>query len=112
AIVDRFGVGHRTDGSESASGCGARAGLNGFSMLKAGLAQMDVHVDESRRDDEAGGVEHLGVLRRKIRPDGGDAAFGNGEVGYGIVAGSRIDNTAVFDQQRLHARVPPSTRSS
>ena len=58
-VVHRHRVRHAADGGEASGRRGARAGFDGLGMLDARLAQMHVHVDEARRDDQAGGVEYL-----------------------------------------------------
>ena len=65
AVVHRLGVGHAADGGEAAGRRGARAGLDGFGVLEARLAQVHVHVDEAGRHDQAGGIEHLRLRRRR-----------------------------------------------
>src|SRR5438876_431510 len=47
----------------------ARAGRNGFDLLAAGLAQMAMHVDESRGDDQPRTVDCLEPVatRRLVR---------------------------------------------
>jgi len=61
-VVHRLRVWHAADGSEAASCCGARAGLDAFRGFLAGLAEMRVKVDEAGSHDQAGGVEDFGGL--------------------------------------------------
>jgi hypothetical protein len=96
-VVDGDCVWHAADGSESAGGGGAGAGLDGFGVLDAGLAEVDVHVDETGGDDEAGGVEDAGADGVEIGADLGDAAVLDGHVGDGVEAGGRVDDAAVLD---------------
>ncbi len=56
-IDDRGGVGHGADGSESARGRGRRAGSNRLFVRLAGLAQVNVQIDETGRDDQSAGIE-------------------------------------------------------
>ena len=49
-VGDGLRVRHRADRGEAARGRGARARRDRLDVLAAGLAQMAVHVDESRRD--------------------------------------------------------------
>ena len=58
-VRDRIGVRHRADRGESAGRRGARARGDRLDILAARLAQMAVHVDEARRHDESGAVDHL-----------------------------------------------------
>ena len=48
--------------------------LDGFGVFEAGLAQVDVHVDEAGRDDQPGGVELFGAGGVELFADGGDVA--------------------------------------
>src|SRR5690606_10230459 len=76
-VVDRrVGVRHGADGGEPTGGSGTRARRDRLLVLAAWLAQVDVDVDEPRRDDEAGDVDHLGpVGRRDVAPHTDDCAL-------------------------------------
>ena len=80
-VVHRQRIRHAANGRESAGRRGARAGLDGFGVLDTGLAQMHVHVDEARRDDEAGGVEHFRARSRQILAHACNAAIFDANVG-------------------------------
>ena len=81
-VVHRQRVGHAADGGEAAGGRGARAGLDGFGVLEARLAQVHVHVDEAGSYDQAGGIEDLRAARGfEIGADGGDDAVANENIG-------------------------------
>ena len=70
---------------------------------------MHVHVDQSGRDGEAGGVEHFGAVGRLQlagRGDLGDAAVLKENVLEGVDAGRRIDQMAAANHQGRHARPP------
>ena len=58
AVDGRIGVGHAGDGGEPAGHGRGRAGLDRLVVLEARLAEMDVHVDQPRRDDLARGIDH------------------------------------------------------
>ena len=78
-------------------------------MGLAGLAQMDVHIDEARGDGEAGGIEDLGSVGGFELAGGGDlgdAALLEQNVLEGIDAGGRIDEVAAANDQCRHARPP------
>ena len=66
-VVHRQRVGHAADGGEAARRRRARAGLDGFGMLDARLAQMHVHVDEARAPRPARWHRTPRRLRVKIR---------------------------------------------
>ncbi len=53
-VSDGVGVGHRSDGGESAVSCGPGTRGDGLLVLATGLAQMHVQVDESGNDDLLG----------------------------------------------------------
>ena len=55
------GVGHRADGGESAGSGGGGAGGDGFLVALAGLAQVNVNIDQTRSDDEAFRVDDVGA---------------------------------------------------
>ena len=64
-VVDhRLGVGQRHHGGDAAGHRRGRAGLHRFLVLGAGLAQLDPHVDEARREAGAGAIDDLGERRR------------------------------------------------
>ena len=65
-VVHRLGVGHGADGCEPAGRRRARAALDGFGVLEARLAQVDMHVDEAGGHYQAGGIEDFA---RRARPD-------------------------------------------
>ncbi len=58
AVEGRLGVGHAGHRRDAAGQRRRRAGGDGLVLLAARLAQVDVHVDQARADDLAGGVDH------------------------------------------------------
>ena len=67
-------------------------------MELARLAQVNVQINESRRDDESPRVEcFIGALQ--VRADFGDAALAQQHVGDGIHVRCRINDAAVFNEQ-------------
>ena len=52
-------------------------------MLVAGLAEMDLAVDDAGQDVQALGLEHLRRLGVGERADGGDAAGAHADIGRG-----------------------------
>ena len=85
-LVDGVGVGvrHLEEGRDPAHGGAGRAGRQVFLVLEAGLAEVDLGVDDAGQDGEAGGVE---TLRRGGRTQG---AQGRDSPGcHPDVAGSR-----------------------
>jgi hypothetical protein len=53
AVRGRIRIRHGQDAGEAAGRRGARAGGDGFLLRAARFAQVDVHVDQAGRDDEA-----------------------------------------------------------
>jgi hypothetical protein len=58
-VVHRRRIRHRTNRRESTRGRGARPALDGFRVLESRLAQVHMHVDETRRDDQSRRVKLL-----------------------------------------------------
>ena len=113
-VVDRSGVGHGGHRGEPARGGRGRAGGDGLLVALAGLAQVDVHIDETGCNGEAGGVEDLNIgsgravgrLQLAGRGDLGDAAVLEQNVFGTVDAGCRIDKMAISNHQCRHARPP------
>ena len=59
SIVDWFGVWHADNGGKAASCCRTGAAFNGFFIFLAGFSQMNVHINETRRDPFAGCIDNL-----------------------------------------------------
>ena len=103
-VVHRVGVRHAADGSESAGGGRVDAGLDGFGMFEAGLAQVHVHVDEPRCHDEPGRVDRRNLsaqlrLRGDVLVDRDDLAVADQDVRDALRALHRVDDQAAGDQQ-------------
>ena len=96
-VIHRMGIGHAADGGEAAASGGARAGFDGLGHFLAGLAQVAVQVNESRRDDHAGGVENFCVGRGEIRADLGDASGVEEDILRGVGFARGIEDAAIFD---------------
>jgi hypothetical protein len=61
---------------------------------------VSVDVDETGRDQLAGGIDHFpGGRRADVGPDRGDFAGADRYVGYAVDALGRIDNATAFDDQ-------------
>ena len=108
-VVDGLRVGHRAHGGEATGRGRARTGRDGLLVLVAGLAQVDVHVDESRTDDFARRVDDLPALgRRELRPDARDRAALDEDVGDRVDLVGGIDDTPVADQEAHAFSLPRS----
>src|SRR5439155_11466166 len=109
-VVDGLRVRHAADGGEAAGRRGAGAGLHGLLVLVAGLAEVDVNVDQAGTHDLAGRVEDLGAL-----PGGPldvpaglrDQPVLHQHVLDGVDAVRRIDHATVPDEE-LHSPCPRS----
>ena len=105
-VIDGSRVGHGGDGGESAGGGGRGAGGDGFFVGLAGLAEMNVNVDEAGRDDQARGVEDFrAVFAFELAGGGdfGDATVFEKDVFGGVDACGGIDEMAVEEGERCHA---------
>ena len=71
-VVDRGRVGHGADRRETAAGRGPRARGDRLLAFESGLAEVGVHVDEARDDDQPGGVDDPGGRGLEPGPDRGD----------------------------------------
>ena len=86
AVDGRIGVGHGHHGGEPAQGGAPGAGLDGLGVLPAGLAEMDVQIDEARRNHAPGGVERaVAVQPRGVDRD--HPAVADQHVGAAAAAG-------------------------
>ncbi len=92
AVGRRIGIRHGDDGSESSCRCGACAAGHCLFVRLAWLAQVDMDVDQTRRYDEADGVNGLGLLARHRL---GDLAIGDPEVGGFVTVVGRVDDAAI-----------------
>ena len=80
-VVHRIRVGHRADRRESSGYGSRRAARDRFFIFVARLAQVNMHVYETGRDDQSRSIENLG-------------AFGNG-----IAMARQANHAAIFDEQ-------------
>ena len=76
-VLGGVGVGHGHDGGEPAQRCGPRAALDGLGLFAAGLAQMDMQVDQTGGDPAAPAVD-LGAAHHRL---GHDPSVGHVHVG-------------------------------
>ena len=98
------GVRHRAHRGES-SGCrGPRSRRDRLDILTSGLAQMTVHIDETRRDYEPGAIDHVGFFGpfdRASHTD--DFPVGDKNVADFVEILRRIDQRSSAKQDRLHS---------
>ncbi len=98
-VDDRRGVRHAADRRKAALGSRAGAGGNVFLLLLAGLAQVDMHVDQTRGDDLARQVALDALLDGKPLPHFDNLAIADHDVGHFVQADLRVDNARVLKQQ-------------
>src|SRR5438445_2379125 len=107
-VGDGIGVGHRADRGEAAGGGGARTARDGLFVFVARLAQMDVQVDETGRDDlplhiadadSIGGGEPASHC--------GDLPILNEHIGKLIQITTRIDHAPTLQQYGPAHSLPP-----
>ena len=104
SIVNRrCGVGHTDERGEAATRRCRRAAGDIFFGGLAGLAQMNMQVNQTGRNDFAGDIQrrHAGG-RRNVFADGGDFASENEHVGNGIKLVGGINHAAAGEKQRIH----------
>ena len=82
-------------------------------MLDAGLAQVDVNVDEPRSDDTAGGVMDFRVWGFDLFFDGRDQSVFHQNIARAVEPGRRVDHPAVLHQKSIHGflRLPTRTEA-
>ena len=64
------------------------------------LVVVRMHVDEARRDDLPGDVQHVGVLRRQMRADRGDALAFDAHIGDEARCAGAVDDRAALEDER------------
>ena len=97
-IDNRLGIRHGRYTGNAAGSCGLRPRFNRFLAGLAGLAEMDVHVDEARSYDEARGIEDFGTVGAEIGPDFLDFTIFNENVTNFILLHGRIYDSAAFNE--------------
>ena len=105
--VDRGdGVGHAGDRGHAARERGLRSGGDRLVLLVAGLAEVDVEIDQAGADDQAVGVDHdLGFL---VRPaaEGQHATPADPEIADPVEVLAGVDDSAAGDLDRPQCRRP------
>lgn len=102
-VEGRDGVGHAGDGGEAARDRGRAAGLDGLAFLLAGLAEVDVHVDQAGADDSVFGVDGaVGGGAVEALADGGDLAVAEGQIGGFVAVGRGVDDAGAGDEDGGH----------
>ncbi len=100
-VVDRGGVRHGADRGEPARCRRRRAAGDGFLMRLSRLSQMNVRIDESRRDDQSLGVDAFAGLALQLSRRGqlDDAAILDQDVALRFQVLRRIDHCSAQDRQ-------------
>jgi len=106
------GVGHRGDVGEAAVGRRTAARLDGLLVLEAGVAEVHVHVDETRDEVLAGRVDDLGVRRRlEADADLDDVLVVDEHVTDVVKTHLRVDDVGTPKQKR-HCSLLPEAGTS
>ena len=102
AVDDRGGVGHAGHGGEAPCRRRTAAGRDVFLILQARIAQVHMHVDETRGDNQSRRVDARGPVRRR-QPFAKleDHAVGDQYVGDSVNPLGGIDQAPAF-YQKIH----------
>jgi hypothetical protein len=106
----RLGVGDAGDAREPAGQGGPGAGLDRLVFLAARLPEVDVHVDQPRRDDQPAGVDRLVDPADRLgagAADGDHLAVADEHVVDPVDPLRRIDHPAAADHEARHQEDPP-----
>ena len=114
-VVDRRSVGHRGHRGK-ATGCRrAEPGRDRFLLGKAGVAQMNVRIDQSRHDPASGRVDYRRIFddTQPARPlDSFDAALGDKQITGLVDFARRIDKPPTAQQDSAHPASSPCLNDS
>ena len=101
-VGGRRGVGHAHDRGEPAGGGGLRAGEDVFLVRLAGLAEMDMDIDQAGADHETGRIDLAGLFLLGGGKAADKFAVGNEDIAGGVALGRRIDDAAVLYPEKVH----------
>src|SRR5581483_3430914 len=104
-VRHRHGVGHADDGGETAGGGGARAARDGLLVRLAGLAEVDVNIDQAGAGDEAGGIDLAGAFFVGGAERFDEDAVADENIAVAIAAGGGIDEVGVGDPEGGHGGI-------
>jgi len=104
-VRDRGRVRHANHGGEPAGGGGARPGCNGLLVGLAGLAEVDVDVDQPGAGDEATGVEDARTFLRRGGQRSDKPAVADEEVAGRVALGGGVDDAGVLDPEGGHGGI-------
>ena len=80
-------------------GVGVEAAHHSAGLATASMVRMDVDVEQARHDDEVAHVDNaVGVRRRNVRFNAGNAAVEYADVGDAVDVVDRVDYVAAFEQ--------------
>ena len=97
-IDDRLGIRHGRNAGDAAGSSCLRPRFNRFLAGLAGLAEMDVHIDEARCYDEARCVEDFGAVSAQIGSNFLNFTIFNENVTNFILLHGRIYDSAAFNE--------------
>ena len=106
-VVHRARVRHAGDAGHPAGDRRPGPGRDRLLVLEAWLAKVDVHVDETRHDQQPGGIDALDRRRAPARQlfrdsclDRGDDAIAHEHVSATRATGDRVDERPARDEER------------
>ena len=100
-VDHRLRVGHGEDGAEPTCGGRARSGGDRLLVLAPGRAQVDVRIDERRRQHEAGCVHDAMAVRLDVRAELCDHAVVHADVEHGVHPAGRVDDARAADDEAV-----------
>ncbi len=107
-VGDGIGVRHGAHRGEPARRGGPGAAGDRLDVLVARLSQVDVYVHEAGGHDVAPHVPHLGIVgSAEPRPDRGDLAILDEDIGGLVEAPARVDHATTAQDERPHHSGPP-----
>ena len=102
-VHDRFRIRHRQERAVAARRRSRGTARDRLLVLPPGRAEMDVWVDERRREHETLGVDHPVAVRRQTRPELGDRARVDADVQHRVEAFRSVDHARLADDEILLA---------
>ncbi len=116
-LVDhRLGVRHHDDGGDAAGQRGVARRFQRLAIFAARLAGEDARVDQSRRQYQTFGIDHLGIVRLGIveqaRADIGNAAVLDQQSAFDVQTACRIDQAGVLEGDAARHGAPSSLRAT
>lgn len=107
AVIDRPRVRHAGHTRETARCCRLAAGADVFLVFPAGFPQMGVHIDQTGRHPEAGGVDAAGIGGNGLAR-WREYAVDNEQIALFVPAAGRIQDTAIHNEPGVRHQAFPT----